>query len=443
MTEVTALTKAFGRRPGRWLIAAVILALFAGPAMPQAAAAQDTIAPGTEITAQNWQKYKDFMPDGMQLLFAGTANWKVPPDIKIEIGPTSNYPLPQIYQDNTRKYASQVKIVTLPDGTHGLSGYVAGQPFPNPSDPMKGYKILANVWYRYVPYLLCGADSHVYMFSGGQISPMRAAMVFRRLSHISDVGQPINDPHAQGIDYSQYIMIMEPEQYKYTQILTLFYDDPARSEEDFVFVPQLRRVIRQSPNSRCAPVSNSDFTPDDLLGFNGGISRFNADYVRDQSIITLINSKPADYGVLTNYFDMRFPKPVLGKWEVRDTYVIDVRRIPSQSAGYCYGRQRLWTDKASGVVFWKDLYDGSEKIFKTEASLKPAGPVIDEGVQLDSGNEIAAMWDLSKDHMSQFISSGPGGNGLYNQSNCRNVDGVNYDDIDMYSTSGGLTQVMR
>ena len=89
--------------------------------MPQAAAAQDTIAPGTEITAQNWQKYKDFMPDGMQLLFAGTANWKVPPDIKIEIGPTSNYPLPQIYQDNTRKYASQVKIVTLPDGTHGLS----------------------------------------------------------------------------------------------------------------------------------------------------------------------------------------------------------------------------------------------------------------------------------------------------------------------------------
>jgi len=53
------------------------------------------------------------------------------------------------------------------------------------------------------------------------------------------------------------------------------------------------------------------------------------------------------------------------------------------------------------------------------------------------------MWDLRKGHMSQFISSGPGGYGLYNQSNCRNVDGVNYDDIDMYSTSGGLTQVMR
>lgn len=30
-----------------------------------------TIAPGTVINAQNWQKYKQFMPMGLQLLLAG------------------------------------------------------------------------------------------------------------------------------------------------------------------------------------------------------------------------------------------------------------------------------------------------------------------------------------------------------------------------------------
>src|SRR5277367_815833 len=99
----------------RWLPLALIFGLLTGLTAAQTAKAQTpdtqgTIAPGTEITAQNWQKYKQFMPDGMQLLFSGTANWKMPMDIKIEVGPTSNYPLPQIYQDNTRKYSSQVKI---------------------------------------------------------------------------------------------------------------------------------------------------------------------------------------------------------------------------------------------------------------------------------------------------------------------------------------------
>ena len=38
----------------------------------------DTIAPGTVITMANWQKYRDFMPDGVIALFEGKYFWKMP-----------------------------------------------------------------------------------------------------------------------------------------------------------------------------------------------------------------------------------------------------------------------------------------------------------------------------------------------------------------------------
>jgi hypothetical protein len=34
-------------------------------------AAENTIPPGTQITMQNWNQYKQFMPDGMVALFQG------------------------------------------------------------------------------------------------------------------------------------------------------------------------------------------------------------------------------------------------------------------------------------------------------------------------------------------------------------------------------------
>ncbi|MGH6681756.1 MAG: DUF1329 domain-containing protein, partial [Bradyrhizobium sp.] len=103
----------------------------------------------------NWQQYKAFMPDGMRMLFEGKYFWKLPSDLQIVIGPESHYPMNSAYVANTEKYASRVKEVDLPDGEHTLSGYVAGRPFPNPSGPNKGWQILVDEWYRYVPYEIC------------------------------------------------------------------------------------------------------------------------------------------------------------------------------------------------------------------------------------------------------------------------------------------------
>ncbi|HTW86727.1 MAG TPA: hypothetical protein VMD75_01860, partial [Candidatus Binataceae bacterium] len=69
-----------------------ILLLFAGGL----AAAQEeaAIKPGTVITMQNWQNYKDYLPAGLQLMFDGKTPWKLEPDYRMVIGPTHNYRWP-------------------------------------------------------------------------------------------------------------------------------------------------------------------------------------------------------------------------------------------------------------------------------------------------------------------------------------------------------------
>jgi hypothetical protein len=411
----------------------------------EAADNSHSIPVGTVITLNNWQQYQHFMPEGMRLLFSGTIFWKLPADFQMVIGPTSSYPPPKAYLENTRKYSSRVKIKELPDGRHTITDYVAGLPFPDPAGPMKGYKILVDNWYRYIPYLVCGNDNHqVLQDRYGNTTAFKMALVDRRLSHISDGGQPINDRRAQGVDYSEWEMVLEPEQQKYTTTLTLYYVDPARPEDDFLFVPTLRRVIRESANSRCAPAFGSDWTPDDFKGgFNGGIAIFDADYLRDQPVLTLVNADPRTFGTLSNYYSILFPKPAIGKWEVHDTYVINARRIPSMRAGYCYGKQIMYIDKQNFIIVWKDVYDSHLKFAKMEMDEHIATSVPNEGIQWETNNTIETVWDPERKHMSWWATTGPGGRGIFANEKCRNVDGENYDDVQRYSTVGGLTQVMR
>jgi hypothetical protein len=125
------------------LIVAAGLATGSAIAAGPAGAAANTIPPGTQITMQNWNQYKQFMADGMVALFQGTYFWKMPPDVEIDVGPMIMHPLPKGYLNATEKYASQVKLVELPGGGLTISGYSAGIPFPNPNEPHKGWKILA------------------------------------------------------------------------------------------------------------------------------------------------------------------------------------------------------------------------------------------------------------------------------------------------------------
>jgi hypothetical protein len=204
--------------------------------------AAEPIPPGTTINMQNWQQYRQFMPDGMAALFEGKYTWHMSPDVALEVGPTMIHPLPRNYTAATEKYAGQVQLQELPDGGLTLRNYQGGAPFPNPQQPHKGWKILANLWYRYAPHLsvITYADGCV-LDHYSSINCEHAEIVERQLAFNTDPGIPPTIPGSEGKFLTSWLMVPEPEQLRYTANLNISYTDLSRPDDQFAFLPALRR----------------------------------------------------------------------------------------------------------------------------------------------------------------------------------------------------------
>src|SRR5260370_15467687 len=78
----------------------------------------EIIEPGTQITLQNWQHYKRYLPFGIQVLYSGQYLWHVggTPDFTITVGPTIDYTWPRRYLEDTEKYGDHTRLEKLESG---------------------------------------------------------------------------------------------------------------------------------------------------------------------------------------------------------------------------------------------------------------------------------------------------------------------------------------
>lgn len=428
-----------------WLIAICVCAgssvLWAddNPAARTDAAAAATIPPGTVITMANWRQYRDFMSDGMAALFEGKYFWKMPPDIQIAVAPTDLHPLPKNYLAATEKYASQVKIVALPDGGLTLKGYMGGIPFPNPQEPHKGWKVLVNLWFRYAPYLVvdryapgCSIDST------GNLSCERVDLVNRQLSYNTDRGVPTAPADADAKFSTEWFMTIEPENQKYTTSLLISYADLAKPEDVYVFLPALRRSQRISTAARCAANSGMDFTDEDFhSGFDSDLTAMQADYAARKKILALVDANPPDKTFPEGfYMPLAWPMPAWAKWQVRDVDVLDVKRIPSKAAGYCYGKRVIYVDAHFSGPLWQEIYDAKMKLWKFYEVAAQRIEVPGIGPQNAAGGDMETIWDVQNNHATWAAESAKT---LVANENAPNE----FQDLERYTTPAGLNLIMR
>jgi Protein of unknown function (DUF1329) len=424
--------------------ASALLLSFALPTAP-ALGAQDTIPAGTTITMQNWRKYQQFMTPGMIDFFEGKHFWKMPSDIQIDVGSTVIHPLPAGYRAATEKYSNQVRLVQLPDGGLNLVNYTAGEPFPNLQAPHKGWKILANMWYRYLPHIFVATKNNLSAFCSQDrfhgISCMRQLIVYRQLKHNTDPGVPQTDKDAGAVDFTEWGMVLQPENLKYTAFLTIGYTDLTRPQDVYIFKPDLRRSLRLATSARCSPMFNSDLTQDDTrFGFDGNITKFQAKFLGEKKILAL-----TDYKVPAKFTDdwvmpLGWPKPSWGKWELRDVYAIEVKRIASANQGYCYGKRVMYVDKQFYAPLWEELYDAHMRLWKIVNLSPRAAEVPGVGIVNGSGSTTEEWWDIQNNHVSYafFIPDQSGRDVL--------ADGQvpsKYNNVAKYSTPGGLSEILR
>jgi hypothetical protein len=433
--------------PRRLAPVALFALLLPLPALAQQGAS-GTIPPGTVLTQENWQQYKAFMPTALQGMWEGTfGGWKFPPDFQMPVGATHHYPPPPQFLKYTEQYSPQVRIVTLPNGRHILQNYVAGLPFPNPQEPMKGWKILANDWYAYVPAIICNDSvGQVFRDREGNVTSNLSIVSLHIYDHVADPGMPIQDPNNADLYYTEFFELVAPEQARYTAILTVYYRDQTKDEDTFIFVPALRRTLRLSSTARCSPVFGSDATNDDTRhgAFNGNITKFDAQFLGDQKVLVQPNPDNAKSGFLENFeAPFFFPKPTanIGDWEVRDAYVIDARHIPSLAAGYCYGKRVMYCDKESSNAKWAELYDANMKFWKIFYDPQSLIQVPGVGRYWTNGG-WGELFDVQNQHLTWVHLSGPTGPFRAN-ADCRNVNGVDLTDPTRYGSVRGLSEIMR
>jgi hypothetical protein len=410
--------------------------------------AQCNPAPGTVITQKNWQQYKACFSAGEQYFWEGSGFWKMPDDVEIHVGAPHRWVLPQPYVEATEKYGAQTRLVRQADGRFLLQNYIAGTPFPDPQGPDKGTEIAADVTYRMQGYLTAvfaelgnpGAFYTKDHYGNWNLEVVDA--LYRQLAYNWKPGVPQTDPLANGGWYSEWLMVEQPEQSRYTAVLTIFYQDNLKDEDDYAFVPALRRSLRLSSAARCAPLLGSDLIKDDQrVGWNGGVGKFAGQFQREAPILTLwdVNAKvasqfPAEYDGLLGW-----PKPSWGNWEVRPADVIDVRRVPSLNPGYCYGSRIMYIDKQYYQTLAEDIYDSNQKLWKVMFEAGAQAPYASYGMQPNFGGIIENFFDVQNDHVSYVTTFNKGGIPILYDSQ---VPGQ-FNDVAKYSTPSGLQQLMR
>jgi hypothetical protein len=381
------------------------------------------------------------MPDGMAALFEGRYFWKMPADIRIEVGPTTIEPLPKNYLAATEKYSQQVRLVELPGGGLTVQNYQGGIPFPNPAEPHKGWKTLANVWYRYIPHLAvetygsgCAIDStHNY-------NCQAYSWVKRQLAYNTDPSAPAEPPGPKARYFTEWFMELEPEQERYTAYLTVNYADLTRPEEQYAFLPSLRRYQPISTLARCAETGGMDATTEDFHnGFDSNMTELDVEYLGHRKIIALVDPQaptapfPEDF-----YMPIAWPTPKWGKWQVRDVDVVGIKKIPSKAAGYCYGRRVMYADSHFAMPLWQEMDDMQMKPQKiwTMFPLKVDVPQVGTVYSAPFENEI--FWDIQRDHVSVSIDPAQGHRYYINEQAPHE-----YHDDTRYTTPAGLNMIMR
>jgi hypothetical protein len=404
------------------------------------------IEPGTIITQQNWQKYKAYMPFGLQALWSGQVFWKIPADGQMVVGEAENIPDSKLWREQTEKWAGTTKLIIAQNGGTYLENYQTGRPFPDPSGPNAGEEAMWDFYYKYQPWVSYSFPyGAAYVDKFGNASLQRQWQVYYRLRHVSFTGKPILSPDAGPYDKTQYIEVTEPEQSRYTVALTVFYADPNQLEDHYNYLPALRRALRLSGASRCTPVLGGDTTYEDAnSGFNGTPTAFRAAFFYKKKILGVVGIDPLHTKYPDDYFQpIGFPKPEVAKWELRNVWVYDLQRIPALSEGYCYADRVMYTDEQTAQNLYADDYDIARKLWKSHwigYIPLPNGDPGSPAPQIGSAPTNFFVWDLEVPHASL---TGVNLNHVPTQALGNDAPQQFQTDIHRFGSPSGLNEIMR
>lgn len=363
-------------------------------------AARADVQPGDVITSANVEKAKDLLSPGME--------WCVRYGWKMRVVAPRPVGWPQAYKEATEKYAGQVKLSA--DGL-SLENYVAGLPFPSvdPNDPQVAYKIMWNYEYKFLT--TDDVDLRNFDADTGSISTSSPLSVerhflldhFRRLFYTGRLyvePAPAYEPNPSGYRGSQGLYpILEPFDLKGVGSVGNRYVDSAKQDDQWLYLPSLRRVRRLSTAQRSDALFGQDTDVDSYYGYSGHIAWMDWKYLGEKELLSAMHGEnfPVKWGEAPT--DWTFDDV----WEKRQVYVIEgVSKLPQ----YAYSKRVIFIDKEAWTVPYSDIYDQAGELWKIWINLysfRKNAPVSDPINYPDEMGFVPAivMVDMQLEHATK------------------------------------------
>jgi hypothetical protein len=321
-------------------------------------AAGADVKAGDVVTATNVDQAKDLISPGLE--------WVVRHGMKMKIIDPRKIEWPRAYKEATEKYSSQVRLSA--DGLR-LENYVEGLPFPNidVNDPKAALKIMWN--YDYKPLTTDDVDLREFDADTGPVGTGAQGMGierhfildhFRRLFYNGRlyVDPKPERPNPDGVRYRESLHpFLEPFDLKGVGATSIRYLDPAKQDDSWLYLPNLRRVRRLSTSQRSDALFGQDTDVDSYYGYSGHIAWMDWKLLGEKTILGCMHAEhyPVKWG--DGAADFMFDDV----WEKRQVYVIEgVSKLPQ----YAYSKRVMFIDKEAWVVPYSDIYDRAGSLWK-------------------------------------------------------------------------------
>jgi len=323
---------------------------------------QEMPKPGEVIDKNNYKKYAYLFPEeilpGFENGFGGF--WK-PFVLKIvETKPASQ---PKAFLALSEK--NRGKYTIDKDGLIAGGYDYEGLPFPGVTLDDKDFatKFMYNYNYRYNWEDAAGHARDAEKRKGENVTSIE----FEQES-ICFIGRLVTPPkpfykNPAGLQFAQMLAYTDPSSYRGQVLLTCKYLDIKKSDEVYIYLPTMRRIIRGDASQRSTPIQGTTNAFDDFNGgFEGKVEQFTYKFLGQKKVM----------GCLTSPFNIAMSKKLQAEgggalpfssenWEVRDAYVIEIK---AKDPKYPQKTKVVYIDKDTLMILHASATDKAGKPWK-------------------------------------------------------------------------------
>jgi hypothetical protein len=314
------------------------------------------------IDKSNYKKYAHLFPEEGWL--AGFENgWGgLLTPISIKVSETKPGGLPKAYLEVSEKNRGKYTI--------DKDGFIAGGydhlglPFPGVKTDDKDFanKVMWNYEYKYrrddssSPFMgfRRRKGQSVYVFSGDSVY----------LDCVNRLYAPPKPFYKTPIDIKTVMLLhdKDPGDIKDMIFLSYRYLDPRRSDDLYMYIPTLRRVLRAEAGQRSTPTQGAPQALDDYFGFDGKTFEFNYKFIREQKVLACTESNSSIELAKKVRKETGGGIPVPSEnWSLRDVYVLEI--IPKDTK-YPQSKKLVYIDKEGLGVIYSLAWDRAGKLWK-------------------------------------------------------------------------------